>query len=133
MRNYNFSDKKAAKKAGRKGGKAVRPENRYFSVNREAAANAGKKSRYAPPRPKIVPDDTIPRSHFEEISGDYAKMVPWDKLDETTRQFWRKRAQDLGLQLLKVSKESLVVVQDVVDSATEINLLWDTSDLGQLS
>lgn len=91
---HGFKDRSLAKRAGKKGGQVSRPATRYFSINREAAAEAGRKSRWVAPKPVPVPDDTAARAIFEEISGDYAKLVPWDKLAETARDFWRKRAKD---------------------------------------
>jgi hypothetical protein len=113
----HFTDKKAAKIAGKKGGKSVPPSLRYFSVNREAAAAAGRKSRYVTPKPKPKPDDTLGRALFEGIPGDYPKLMPWTKLSEPARQFWRKQAD--------------VLLKNGIDPTTKIDLLWDTGDLGE--
>lgn len=44
VKTRSFSrDPELARAAGRKGGRAVRPERRSFSVNRELAAAAGRK------------------------------------------------------------------------------------------
>lgn len=92
MKEFNFSNRKIAKRAGRKGGKNVPPQKRYFSINREAAAAAGRKSRYVAPKPRLIPDDTEAIALFKSTSPDYAQLVPWPKLTESTRQFWRKQA-----------------------------------------
>jgi len=86
-----FRDKEKAKEAGRKGGKVRRPGTRYFSVNREAAMAAGKKSRYSPPK-KPKPDYTKARAFFESIGGEYVKWMPWEKLGKTEWEYWRKQA-----------------------------------------
>ena len=88
-----FDDKALARRAGKKGGKVSHPSTRYFALNRAAAAAAGRKSKWVAPKPVPVPDDTVPRAIFERISGDYAKLVPWDQLAESAREFWRKRAK----------------------------------------
>lgn len=112
----HFTDKAAAKRAGRKGGKNVPPSLRYFAVNREAAAAGGRKSRYAAPKPKPIPDDTAGRALFEGIPGDYPQMMPWTKLNESARQFWRKQAD--------------VLLKNGINPATQIHLLWDTGNPG---
>lgn len=106
----NFEDPAKAKVAGRKGGKAVRPENRYFSRNREAAAVGGRKSRYVPPKTKPKPDDTETKVYFQKIGGEYARLMPWEKLDEAARQFWRKSASEA-----KARQETLVLFQDRIN------------------
>lgn len=113
----HFSDPVAAKRAGRKGGKSVPPSLRYFSVNREAAVAAGRKSRYVAPQAKPVYDDTRAKALFEGILPEYAAELPrWDKLTKSAREFWRKQAD--------------VLLKNGVDPSAEVNLLWDTSNLG---
>jgi general stress protein YciG len=85
-----FKNKRRARRDGKKGGKAVPAEKRYFSRNKEAAAAAGRKGGMTPRKPAPIPDDAEARALFEKISGDYAKLVPWDELAESTRQFWRR-------------------------------------------
>lgn len=99
MKARTFCDVEKARQAGRKGGRVKRPGSRYFSVNREAAAAAGRKSRYVSPTPVQAPDDRGARAEFEKISGDYSKLVPWEQLAESTRQFWRKKASDLAKEM----------------------------------
>lgn len=117
MKPFTFENKKIAKRAGKKGGKNVPPASRYFSVNREAAAAAGRKSRYVAPKPGPVYDDTYAKALFKATSPDYAQLVPWDKLADSTRQFWRKQAK--------------VVPKNGVDAPAEVDLLRDASNLGQ--
>lgn len=112
----HFSDPVAAKRAGKKGGKNVPPRLRYFSVNREAAVAAGQKSRYVAPKPKKIHDYTLAKALFEAIPGEYPTLVPWAKLNKTAREFWRKQAD--------------VLLKNGIDPATQVNLLWDTGDLG---
>lgn len=117
MKRFTFENKKVAKRAGRKGGKNVPPWSRYFSINREAAAAAGRKSRYVAPKPPPVYDDTQAIALFVSTSPDYAQLVPWDNLAESTRQFWRKQAK--------------VVPKNDVDAPAEVDLLGNPGNLGQ--
>lgn len=72
-------------------------------MNPEAARAAGKKSRYAAPKPKPIPDDTLARAEFERVSPDYAQLVPWERLAESTRRFWRKKTYIVAKNGVKAS------------------------------
>jgi hypothetical protein len=105
-----FRDKQKAKEAGKKGGRVKRPGTRYFALNREAAAAAGRKSHYQPPK-KPKPDYTKAKAFFEGLGGDYVKFMPWEKLGRQEWEYWRKMAL--------AHEKSLVLVEDVGDPLPE--------------
>ena len=122
-----FCNKEKARQAGRKVGQVHRPGTRYFAMNREAAAAAGRKSRYIALRPVPVPDDRAARAEFERVSGDYARLVPWEQLAESTRQFWRKKANDLAKEM---ANNSQVLFKDSGNSTADIDLLRNVGKSG---
>lgn len=113
----HFTDRAAAKRYGRKGGKNVPPSLRYFALHPEVAAAAGRKSRYVAPKPRPIPDDTAGRALFEGVPGEYPKLMPWTKLPETARKFWRKQAE--------------ILLKNGINTPAEIYLLGNTGELGQ--
>jgi len=69
-----FENRELARAAGSKGGKAVASSKRYFSVNRQAAKAAAKKSNHGRSRAP----SKLPESVTEE---EFASLVPRGALE----------------------------------------------------